>query len=242
MEHFIIIRFSVKFNNRPEFKNKEHILLSEKRMNFRFELFEKFCLPSLKNQTLNDFKIIIIYDKDLDEKYKNKLKNLCSEDYFILHEWIFEDELNTNEWLKPYIINKDENNYIITTRLDDDDIINFKLNERFKAFVNKFNVYNKIISFRGGHFLNIDNENNMKIFKVNYNSLGVFLSLCHKINQPNVYNYIHHNHNMPKRVIHFKNAFIVTNHIYENDNRLERFTDWNSSGITYNEIIKMVSN
>ena len=222
MEHFIIIRFSVIFKNSPEFKKKKSLLLSKKRLDFRFNLFEKFCLPSLKNQTLNDFKIIIIYDKNLDLEYKNRLKELCNDEYFILHEWDINDNLSSNNWLKKYMKNK-EADYIITTRLDDDDMINFNINKRLKNYINRYNCKHKITSFGGGNFLNYYNKNRMELFRIRYNSLAVFMTIIDRLDSPNIYGYSHDTHKMPKRIINFINSFIVVNHEEENDNRLDRF-------------------
>lgn len=222
MEHFIIIRFSVIFKNSPEFKKKESSLLSKKRLDFRFNLFEKFCLPSLKNQSLKDFKIIIIFDKDLKSEYIKKLNILCHEDYFILHEWNINDNLSSNLWLKKYIKNKDAT-YIITTRLDDDDMINYNINRRLKNYINKYNCKNKITSFGGGNFLNYYNKNRMELIRIKYDSLAVFMTMIDRLDKPNIYGYSHDSHNMPKRIIRFNNSFIVVNHEEENDSRLTRF-------------------
>ena len=49
LEHVVIIRFSVDMN-RTEFANKLESLLSEERLDYRFKLFETYCLPSLLQQ------------------------------------------------------------------------------------------------------------------------------------------------------------------------------------------------
>ena len=239
MEHFIIIRFSVIFKNSPEFKKKESLLLSKKRLDFRFNLFENFCLPCLKNQTLKDFKVIIIYDKNLDLEYKNRLKQLCNEKYFILHEWNIDDNIFSNEWLKDYIENKNSK-YIITTRLDDDDMVNFNINKKLKEYINKFNCKHKITSFGGGNFLNYYSENKMDLIKINYDSLAVFMTTIDLVENMNIYGYCHDRHNLPKRIIKFNNSFIVLNHTEENDNRLQRFSKKTGRQVNMKEIINIL--
>ena len=74
-KHFIIIRFSTIFSERAEFKNYIKEIFDENKLNIRFELFEKFCLWTLVNQTLINYKVIIIYDENLPIKYYDKLVN-----------------------------------------------------------------------------------------------------------------------------------------------------------------------
>lgn len=239
MEHFIIIRFSVIFKYSPEFKKKENLLLSKKRLDFRFNLFEKFCLPSIKNQSLKNFKVIIIYDKNLGDEYKKQLFNLCYEDYFILHEWCIDDNISSNKWLKQYIKDK-QNTYIITTRLDDDDMINSNINKHLKRYIEKFNCINKIISFKGGNFLNYYSKDKMELIKIKYNSLAVFMTTIDKLENVNIYGYSHDNHSLQKRIIDFNNSFIVLNHCEENDNRLNRFKNKKGRNVSLNEIYNIL--
>lgn len=241
MEHFIIIRFSVRFKNRPEFDKKQNILFDKERMNFRFKLFEEYCLKSLVNQTLKDFKIIILYDKDLEQEYKNKLFNLTKEySFIILHEWNINDNLTGCKWIKKYLP-ENYNNYIITTRLDDDDIINYDLNRRLKRYINKFNCKGKIIGFQGGYFLNMFSENNLVLFPIKYSGLSVFQTKIHLLSDINIYGHDHHNHNLPSRIIKTNKAFIQINHKYENDNRLARFAKKKGDIVSYKEICDIMN-
>lgn len=244
MEHFIIIRFSTQFSSSPEFEEKKHKLFNSDRLDFRFYLFENFCLKSIINQTLVDFKVIIIYDKDLPEEYKSKLVKLTENyKYIYLHQWLISDNLFGCKWLEKYLPkNYDINNkYILTTRLDDDDMINYDLNYRMKRYMRKFNCIGKMISFQGGYFLNHYSKDKMDLIPIKYSSLGIFLTKIHKINDGNVYNHTHHNHNLEKRVIKTKDAFIVLNHSFENDNRFDRFKKKKGRLVDLKEIQKIMS-
>lgn len=241
MEHFILIRFSTRFSSSPEFEKKINKLFDENRLDFRFYLFENFCLKSLVNQTLIDFKVIIIYDQNLPTKYKNKLIELIKNyNFIILHKWNLSDSLTSNKWLIQYLP-KNYNNYIITTRMDDDDMINYNLNYKLKNYIKKYSCLNNMISFKGGNFLNYFSKDKMILVPINYSSLGIYLTKIHKINDGNVYNHIHHKHSLQKKIIKFNNAFIVVNHIYENDNRLERFNKRKGQLVNMDDIIKCIS-
>ncbi|ADO67285.1 hypothetical protein crov252 [Cafeteria roenbergensis virus] len=234
MDHFVIIRFSVIFNNRPELKTNN--IFNKERLDFRFNLFEKYCLPSLVKQSVIDYKIIIIYDKNLPQEYKNKLYNLTScYNFIILHQWNIKDSLVKNDWLKPYYTNN--NDFIITTRIDDD-MINYNLNKNFKNYINRYYCENYIISFQGAHFLK--NDNDLEIFKVNYKSLSVFLSKISLKNDVNIYGHSHDNINYNRRIIKMNNCFIQFNHKFENDNRFERFAKKSSKKITLFEMNKLL--
>jgi hypothetical protein len=229
------------FSSSPEFEEKKHQLFNKDRLDFRFYLFENFCLKSITNQTLTDFKVIIIYDEKLPNEYKNKLIELTKNYKFIyLHQWVLTDKLTSCDWLKKYIPD-DYNNYIITTRFDDDDMINFELNYRMKRYMRKFNCIGKMVSFQGGYFLNHHSKDNMKLIPIKYNSLGIFQTKTHSIDDTNVYGHTHHNHNLPKRIIKTDSAFIVLNHSFENDTRFERFKRKPGQLVKLNDIYHIMS-
>ncbi|MDR1910906.1 MAG: putative rhamnosyl transferase, partial [Helicobacteraceae bacterium] len=56
--HFIFIRFSV-----PIGYIKEGITIDETWLKYRWEIFNRITLPSLKNQTNQNFRILIFFDK-----------------------------------------------------------------------------------------------------------------------------------------------------------------------------------
>lgn len=240
MEHFIIIRFSTIFSSSPEFDAKKNQLFNTDRLDFRFYLFETFCLHSIVNQTLIDFKVIIIFDKNLPTIYKNKLTLLTQNyDFIFLHQWDITDDLYNCLWIKKYLNNKNTN-HILTTRLDDDDMINLNINAQLKRYINKFNCINKLIYFKGGYFLNHYSKDKMDLVPIHYSNLAVFLTKIHTINQSNVYNHVHHQNDLVKRVIKFNHAFIVLNHTFENDNRLHRFKKKKGTIVTIPQIYDII--
>jgi hypothetical protein len=211
MEHFIIIRFSVLFKNRPFEERKYNETFLEDRLESRFKFFEMFCLKSLINQTIKDFKIILLYDQLLPEKYKEKLFNLTKNyDYIILHLWNKEDQLEENNWLQQYIDKSKK--YLITTRFDDDDLLNFQINEKLKEFINKNNLEklkNSIVSFSGGKFIYVSEDiKTFKISECNYKNPSIFLSLITDINSSNnIYFQSHHDIKIKLRILKMINAW-----------------------------------
>lgn len=242
LQHFIIIRFSTIFNNRPEFKAKEYKLFNNSRLNLRFELFENFCLKGIINQTLINFKVIIIYDEKLPEKYLYKLIELTRDyDYIILHQWDNNYQLEKNNWLVKYLdLSK---KYLITTRLDDDDIINKELNKVMYDFIKKlvnkkYKLNDRVISFTGSKFIDYEN-NEYYIYPTKRKQLACYIThiIDFTLYNYNVYSMSHDNIDKRCKLIDFHNCFGILNHIGENDNRLIRYKNKPKEKITYSEIL-----
>ena len=227
IEHLVIIRFSVIFKNRPEFKKLENNLFNKDRLDLRFNLFEKFCLWSIVNQSLKNFKVILIHDKNLPIEYLNKLINLTKDyKYIILHEWNINECIHTNEWLQKYVDKSKE--LLITSRFDDDDIIRVNLNEEMYDYINRKKKYikkNNIISFANGKFIYIDNNDDYSISNCCYKkSVGIWLSHIADIKSNiNIYSY-DHSRIKDIRIFNLKLNFGwgCINHEYGNDNRIIR--------------------
>lgn len=247
MDHLVIIRWSVNLN-RNEFIKKLDTLLCEKRLQERFELFEKYCFPSLSQQSYCNFKVILIIDVDLPCIWKEKLENLvCGHTNFIIHVWNKEDIFESNSWLRCYTENK---KFLCTTRMDDDDMIHKDANKFFihSVFSRRNLLQNHKMNFNvsNGTYLHMENNENMYLVKCNNKELAVFMSYItsSEINN-NVYSYCHdelkNNKDIKKVQIFYKNAplFGVTNHAWGNDNRLKRFSNKKEKKITKNEIYNL---
>jgi hypothetical protein len=94
-------------------------------LDYRFQLFDRFCFPSVCSQSNQNFKWLIFFDADTPDAYKQKInsyshfKNLLPIYLdFVLPYGTFPDELR--QVLKPHIGNSE---YLITTWLDNDDAI-----------------------------------------------------------------------------------------------------------------------
>lgn len=79
-----VIRFSMPalggFQYTPrEVDACEAMLFEEERLNIRFDLFQRFCLPTLLNQTDPRFKALILIGRNLPEKFYTKLDMLTAE-------------------------------------------------------------------------------------------------------------------------------------------------------------------
>lgn len=96
-EHYIITRF-----NLPVFKPKVDgaevpSACDENYLNYRFGLFERYCLPSIKNQSCQNFKWLILMDTRTPDKFKKRLETLHNE-YDNLRPFY----LNLDDYKRPY--------------------------------------------------------------------------------------------------------------------------------------------
>jgi len=120
MKHYIITRFSI--NLKEGFQKKNIKLFDKNRLELRFLIFETFCLPSVKGQTSQNFDWIILIDKELPSKYVKRLQNLVGNQQNIHLVTYTGFNLGTLDFIEN-ALGKIKSEYVITTRLDDDDAL-----------------------------------------------------------------------------------------------------------------------
>lgn len=76
--HFLLTRFNIPFN--PFEMGNIDFLFDEKYLTERFTIFEKYCLPSVINQSNQNFIWIVLFDSRTPQKFKNRNK-IISEKY-----------------------------------------------------------------------------------------------------------------------------------------------------------------
>ena len=191
MRHFILTRFNLLLWNKDK---KGNLVRTKKWLEHRFSLFEKYCLPSIANQTCKTFEWIVLFDSSTPEIYKERIEKyqqICPQlapvyvnpmggRYFAQ---IFRDEvvkrLDSNE-------NHNENEKrVITTYLDNDDALDIRFVEDIqKRVVNLpdgtffnytsgyqfFTDYNYVmrIRFPRNHFMSVVENGNPSAVKTIY--------------------------------------------------------------------------
>lgn len=121
-QHYIVTRFNLKMNWSAA-KNGM-TLLGESWMNERFELFMKYCLPSVVHQTNRNFKWLVYFDTDTSPYYRNKIEELekqyaVFEPRYIPHHDYFLSDLDA--YVRDH--KSRDTTHVITTRLDSDDVL-----------------------------------------------------------------------------------------------------------------------
>lgn len=116
-QHFIITRFNLRRADWKTTKNSEEVL-TETWLKNRFTLFENYCLPSVKKQKNQNFKWLVFLDTNTPEIYKEKIS---SYNFDNLLPFFIDGMDNFLPSIKEKIQELNTTDYIITSRLDNDD-------------------------------------------------------------------------------------------------------------------------
>ena len=160
LQHFILTRFNLLLWNKDKTGSKVRTV---KWLEHRFALFEKYCLPSIKNQTCQNFEWIVLFDSSTPEIFKAKIDEYQKEcPQFIP---VFVEPLKGRyfaEIFRREIVKRMKADRVVTTYLDNDDALNVGFVEdlhRRALAVNEgtFINYNDGYQFfsEGGYLMNI---------------------------------------------------------------------------------------
>jgi hypothetical protein len=120
-QYYIITRFNLRKSDWKTTKNDETVL-SESWLQERFDLFDNYCFPSVKNQTDQNFKWLVFFDINTSERYRDKI-----EEYRLSYKNFHPFFIDGMDLFLPSIAGKikalDSKEYIITSRLDNDDCL-----------------------------------------------------------------------------------------------------------------------
>lgn len=126
-QHFILTRFNLLLWNKDKEKQPVRTL---KWLEHRFELFENYCLPSVKNQTCKEFEWIVLFDSSTPERFKGRIvewQKKCSQ--FVP---VFVEPSKGRyfaEIFREEVVRRVNGNRVITTYLDNDDALNIRIVE-----------------------------------------------------------------------------------------------------------------
>ena len=215
IKHYVLIRFYC-FEMMP--KNK---LFDEKLLNNGIDVFNNYTLKSLENQSNKNFEIIIIIHNEINLNHSSIKKLLKIKTNLNLKV------LKLKE-IKSYInINSKNFDFLITTRIDHDDLIYKDAVEEIQNKCNKniplyYNGYDKLITMIGN-----DIENCYKFYPNYYGlgSIGIFQSLIvnkNKINKSyNIFDLGIHSKLKIKFIDIYKKNNLEYKEIYFNINHIE---------------------
>lgn len=132
IHHFILTRFNLLLWN----KDKEgHKVRSAAWLEHRFTLFERYCLPSIKNQTCQEFEWIVLFDSTTPERFKERIAGYQRECKQLVPVYVEPEkgrcfsEIFKQEVVKRLGSNENDNvndnpSRVLTTYLDNDDALN----------------------------------------------------------------------------------------------------------------------
>jgi Putative rhamnosyl transferase len=116
-QHFLLTRFNVRVNYDSARTGIDLTWLSH-----RFDLFERFCYPSVRAQTNLDFQWLVYFDIETPSVFKERIARYASWENFspIYLDTEFSDQINQE---KVFSLIQEKTEYLITTRLDNDDAV-----------------------------------------------------------------------------------------------------------------------
>ena len=154
--------------------------LSEEWLKDRFEIFQKYCLPSFKNQSNKNFLWLVFFDINTPEKYKREIEKI-QEEFSIFHPIFVQDFEEMHRKALEIIPSFFQNNtqFLISTDLDNDDLLHRDFIETVQE---KFEPQNDfVIDLKRGLQMTKTAENKVFI-NVFYMVANPFVSLVEDIN------------------------------------------------------------
>ena len=178
MKHFLITRFNLKVASWKTAKDGSAVL-DDQWLENRFELFEKFCLPSVENQSNQNFIWVVFFDTDTPEKFRDRIQQI-SKNHKNFQTLYINGIVELADSFKTYIISQLEHDdqFILTTRLDNDDIIHRDFIQTIQNLSKKNGE--SLIDLRKGYQVNIVKKN-AEIRKYNY-AFNPFISVLENRN------------------------------------------------------------
>tara|TARA_R110002096_G_scaffold104_5_gene486 strand:- start:2089 stop:2928 length:840 start_codon:yes stop_codon:yes gene_type:complete len=214
--HFLITRFNLKRSDWKTNKNNEEVLTDEWHKN-RFNLFTNFCFPSVASQTNKNFEWLVFFDSSTTKVYRDLIKTL--EVKLPNFKPFFIDGMDQFlPSLKSYI-SKFNEDFIITSGLDNDDCISKNYIKEVQANFNKQDFL--ALDFVDGYTLQISPNGKLGKKLHQYNP---FISLIEKnTNAQTVCNVSHRLWKKEKRILQIKNKRVWSSVIHQ-ENKVNEFT------------------
>lgn len=152
MKHFVITRFNVSFKGIYDHDKNKNEINSLTWLRKRFELFDKYCFPSVIGQSNQDFIWLVFFGNDTPIEFHNKING-----YSLLMPNFYSVFVDDDKHFKSEILVQINNmlnttdEYIITTRLDNDDVFSKDYIDKIqKVFKPKHDLY--IDFYHGAQF------------------------------------------------------------------------------------------
>lgn len=147
-KHYLITRFNVILNNPTLELDKEgKETQTDAWLESRFDLFERYTLPSIKNQTCKNFTWIVLFYSGTPERYRAKIASYSAQVPQFTALFVDAGEDSTDR-AKEFIKSDCSTEFIITSRIDNDDLIHREYLSRIQeVFEPRDNIF---LCFRSG--------------------------------------------------------------------------------------------
>ena len=183
IQHFILTRFNLLLWNKDKNGNK---VRTKGWLVHRFALFEQYCLPSIKNQTCQNFEWVVLFDSTTPEPFKKKIEEYKKECTQLISVYVepqngcyFADIFRTE------VVRRRNCSRVISTYLDNDDALSIHFvedlqkraeslsNGTFINYVDGYQYYTDYkyvmkIHYPRNHFMSVVEEGNPTTLKTIY--------------------------------------------------------------------------
>lgn len=147
VKHYILTRYNVATPGRWE-----DIRLRPNWLEKRYELFVDYCLPGIAAQTRKDFEWILFFDTQTPKEYLERMENLQKVFPFRIQTT---DLFEMKDLCGHFMKEQGDGEWLLTTRLDSDDILSHDFVERLRN-VAKPGIHQNI-NFPNGFILSVKN-------------------------------------------------------------------------------------
>lgn len=121
-QHFILTRFNILLWRQDKEGKKVRTI---KWLEHRFSLFERFCLPSIKGQTCQNFEWIVLFDSKTPDIFKKRIESYQQDCPQLIPVFVEpENGWRFAEIFRDEIIKRLSAKRVLTTYLDNDDALN----------------------------------------------------------------------------------------------------------------------
>lgn len=127
MQHFILTRFNLLLWNKDKERKPVRTIAW---LEHRFAHFERYCLPSIANQTSKNFQWIVLFDTSTPDSFKEKIQEFQNRCPQLIPVYVKpEDGRYFAEVFRREVVKRQDAERVITTYLDNDDALDVRFVE-----------------------------------------------------------------------------------------------------------------
>ncbi|MBI1183514.1 hypothetical protein GC194_04550 [bacterium] len=176
-KHFIITRFNIIFGKND--KKGRSVDQHGDWLLHRCALFERFCLPSVLQQTDKNFEWLLFFDSETKAEVWKKYDALPQVRVCLIDNEHYYDDRGMVQEVLGEIVKNESYKYLITTRLDNDDALHPDFVAGINAQVNKMAwLKHRIVQYSDGFELSLPQKKVWQIHSPHYSHS--FLSFIEK--------------------------------------------------------------
>lgn len=177
---FVITRFNVYFSEANFAKDKSgRTTRTDEWLEKRFQLFEHYCLPSLKVQTDKDFDWLVLFSENTPAPFKKRIDEWVRELPLLKPIYLYDGEAIKGRMITEVKQRAGQGDtHVITARIDNDDAFHRNMISRIRAEFHGQD--NEFLNFPDGVQLDIDQGVITRVRKLS----NPFMARVERINDP----------------------------------------------------------